>query len=353
MKIQKDKNGIQTQTYYFTNCKMVKSGGLIEFSRYGKEIMLGKIAKKKDSVTRTRPKIILTHENILKASARRAKKMIKRLIYANSFYWFKKNGKPYLPTTITLTFAENIQDLTKANNEFTKFIKRLNYEVNKIEGKPSKESRLKYLAVFELQKRGAIHYHCIFFNLPFMNNIYDRLKDIWGQGMINVGGKKRGLSKVKNKSVLKKIISYFVKYIQKSIFEDYFPNQKKYTTSRDLIKPKVLYVEEAINLVKDILPDETFLFKYDGEKDYIEKGEENSFLRWINSSQYDISNFPALEDMINDIIFKYSFNDSNYIKPKNDLTDLNCSILNDVELNDQALTGLFDKKPTQPSIPDL
>lgn len=352
MKIERDKYGVETQTFYLTNCKMVKSGCLLEFSRYGKSIMLGKMAKRKDAIKRTRIKISLSHEDILNASARRAKKMIKRLIYANSFYWFKDNGKPYLPTTITLTFAENIQNLKVANYEFTKFIRRLNYEANKIEGKDLKQSNLKYLAVFELQKRGAIHYHCIFFNLPFINNIYDRLRDIWGQGMINVGGKKRGLNRIKNHSILQSIISYFIKYIQKSIFEDYFPNQKKYITSKDLIKPQVLYVEEVINLVKDLLPDETFLFKYDGEKDYIEGRCENSFLKWINSSQYNIAKFPVLDSMINDIIFDYSFGGSNEPKPKNDLANLNFNAPQNTELDDQPLAGLFDKNPIQPSAPD-
>lgn len=42
---------------------------------------------------------------------------------------------------LTLTFIENIQDITYANNEFNKFIKRLNYELYH-----TKRSKLKYLA---------------------------------------------------------------------------------------------------------------------------------------------------------------------------------------------------------------
>jgi hypothetical protein len=42
---------------------------------------------------------------------------------------------------LTLTFKENIQDIEYANNEFKKFIKRLNYNLYK-----TKKANLKYIA---------------------------------------------------------------------------------------------------------------------------------------------------------------------------------------------------------------
>ncbi|SCY42841.1 rolling circle replication-associated protein [Lysinibacillus fusiformis] len=80
---------------------------------------------------------------------------------------------------LTLTFKENEQDFTFTNSEFNKFIKRLNYDLYK-----QKKQHLKYLAVWEKQKRGAIHYHVIFFNFPFI-----RIKDlqtIWGHGFVKL-----------------------------------------------------------------------------------------------------------------------------------------------------------------------
>ena len=58
---------------------------------------------------------------------------------------------------MTLTFKDNIQDVKYTNVEFKKFIKRLNYYLYN-----EKKQNLKYLAVWEKQKRGAIHYHIIF-----------------------------------------------------------------------------------------------------------------------------------------------------------------------------------------------
>ncbi|MGX7112794.1 rolling circle replication-associated protein [Gemella cuniculi] len=56
---------------------------------------------------------------------------------------------------MTLTFK--IQDTDFSNNEFTNFIKRLNYKLREV-----KKTMLKYIAVWEKQKRGAIHYRIIF-----------------------------------------------------------------------------------------------------------------------------------------------------------------------------------------------
>ena len=80
---------------------------------------------------------------------------------------------------ITITFKENITDIEYANAEFKKFIKRLNYRLFK-----TKKAKLKYIAVWELQKRGAIHYHIIFFSLPFI--AHKKLKELWPLGSINV-----------------------------------------------------------------------------------------------------------------------------------------------------------------------
>ena len=85
----------------------------------------------------------------------RSKREVRNVLQCNAYRYGCK------PVFITLTFADNIQDLFIANAEFTLFIKRLNYYVFK-----QKKSILKYLVVPEFQKRGAVHYHIIFFNLP-------------------------------------------------------------------------------------------------------------------------------------------------------------------------------------------
>lgn len=78
---------------------------------------------------------------------------------------------------LTLTFKENIQNIATTNDEFKKFIKRLNYQLFK-----TKKSQIKYLATWEKQKRGAIHYHIILFSFPFIP--HECLMDIWGHGLV-------------------------------------------------------------------------------------------------------------------------------------------------------------------------
>lgn len=298
---------------YFSNRKVVKSGSLLEIYQFGRDINLGRRIRhikteEEKALQGNKPKS--SYEEIIKASARRAKRMIKRLIMANCFSWFKDNGKPYLPITLTLTFADNIADLKQANYEFTKFIRRLNYETNAIEGKDLKQSNLKYLAVFELQERGAIHYHMIFFNLPYMEDVYQKMYKIWGQGRIMVGGKDKNFKKVKNQKQLNKIVSYFVKYIQKSVYENYFPGKrtKKYITSKGLLKPQENSFVEVVSLVESKLPSESLVYKWDGETEYNQSdprdsiGKPANFLRWFNYFQYDLSDSPDLDKEISQLL---------------------------------------------------
>lgn len=107
----------------------------------------------------------------LKRKSKHYRKMrfeIARLVDEN----FDKNTK-----FLTLTFKENIQDIDTTNDEFKKFIKRLNYQIFK-----TKKSQIKYLATWEKQKRGAIHYHIILFSFPYVPHEY--LMDIWGHGLL-------------------------------------------------------------------------------------------------------------------------------------------------------------------------
>ena len=80
---------------------------------------------------------------------------------------------------VTLTFKENIQDITVTNREFKYFIQRLNYSLYH-----TKIQLLKYIATWEKQKRGAIHYHVIFFDFPYIAK--EKLQDLWSHGFIKI-----------------------------------------------------------------------------------------------------------------------------------------------------------------------
>jgi hypothetical protein len=131
---------------------------------------------------------------------------------------------------LTLTFKENIDDIQKTNYEFNKFIKRLNYKIYK-----SKEAKLKYIGVWELQKRGAIHYHIVLFSVPKIP--YKDLKEIWPYGSVNI--KKIDVDQREN------IGRYISKYFEKNIGDPQllvkFMNKKRVFKSKNLKQPKIRF----------------------------------------------------------------------------------------------------------------
>lgn len=129
---------------------------------------------------------------------------------------------------VTLTFKENVKDVLYTNYEFSKFIKRLNFNLYKV-----KKQKLKYLAVWEKQKRGAIHYHVIFFDLPYIKN--KDLQEIWGHGYIKIN--KIDVDSIDNRG------RYISKYFSKDLdYKDY--KQKSFFKSQNLLLPKVEYLKK-------------------------------------------------------------------------------------------------------------
>jgi len=291
------KNGKQN---YYSNLRLVISGSVFEFYEFSDPIMYGSRLRRKNkdgdvliSSTNT-----MTEEEKLMSSARRAKRNISRLIRANAFKWFDSDNKPYMPITLTLTFADEIRDVEKANNLFSNFIQRLNYSVNLIEKKYSKKEAkrnlLKYSSVIEFQDKnrgGVVHYHMIFYNLPKMIKIYDRLAKIWGKGYFWVGTKTKNRKKdfacVNNSKKLEKIVEYFTKYISKSFEDERLKNKKKYFNSRGLIKPIEIEVEELVDMIKKQMPQEALSYGADDLK-YKYKQREKSF----NYQKFDLADFP-------------------------------------------------------------
>jgi len=124
---------------------------------------------------------------------------------------------------MTLTFKENIQDITYTNYEFNKFIKRLNFHLYHV-----KKQSLKYLAVWEKQKRGAIHYHVVFFSFPYIK--VKELQEIWTHGFVKIN--KVDVDSKDNRG------RYISKYFSKDI-DDKDYKQKAFFKSQNLILPKI------------------------------------------------------------------------------------------------------------------
>lgn len=194
-------------------------------------------------------------------------------------------------TFLTLTFSRNLEDLPEANKEFNLFIKRLKYYLKKIDeaneddetdentedvkddeaienikvdetdentedDEDEEKESLKYISIWERQQRGAIHYHVIMFNLPFIEA--KKIEEIWKNGFIKIN-----LIKDEDKAT-GSVSSYLTKYFVKDIAER-VREKKAYFSSRNLKKPKEWkqrLTDDEINEIlvndKDILYQKAF-----------------------------------------------------------------------------------------------
>lgn len=141
----------------------------------------------------------------------RARRDLRRLINANVGMY-----SGFTPKFVTFTFAENVIDIVYANNEWKKFIKRLKYYLDK---------DIKYVVVIEFQERGAIHYHAVFFNIPYIRS--DILFKLWGNGFIKINK----IDDVDN------VGAYVTKYMTKDNHDVRLQGKKSYFCSKGLYKP--------------------------------------------------------------------------------------------------------------------
>jgi len=129
---------------------------------------------------------------------------------------------------ITYTFKENVTDLSRANTIWRHYCKRLQRKLS--------DRKIKYLLVVEFQKRGAVHYHVLYFNFPYLANAGEKLEKLWGQGSVNV----KAISSVKN------VGAYVCKYLQKGTLDKRLVGEKAFFTSRNLLQPLELKSESSI-----------------------------------------------------------------------------------------------------------
>jgi len=153
---------------------------------------------------------------------------IRRLIECN----YKKFGYP--PVFLTLTFSENVVDIDIANKQFHDFIKRLNRRFQR---------SFRYLAIVEFQKRGAVHYHCIFFNMGLdIESRERRSRDIahcWDNGFVDI-------QRIRH---AKSVSAYVCKYLDKAVHDRRLVGRKAFFTSRHLFRPMQFRDESRIDKI--------------------------------------------------------------------------------------------------------
>jgi hypothetical protein len=158
----------------------------------------------------------------------RAKRQAKLILECNAMPGYFVSGSSVRPLFVTITFAENITDLKTANKEFGNFGKRLNRAIIKQGG--AFKTPLKYLVVPEFQKRGAVHYHVVYFAFPAQKDTNAFLSKVWGHGF-TFNNTIKSVEHLKN---------YVTKYFTKSLQDERLAGKKHYFCSKNLLRPTVL-----------------------------------------------------------------------------------------------------------------
>jgi len=152
-----------------------------------------------------------------KSNARHASMAFKRIVSSNL-------GSGEVPILITLTHKENIVSVTESARIFHIFTQRMRRTFGK---------EFRYIAVPEFQKRGAVHYHALFWGLPeslVSRERTDRtIATLWGSGFVDVL-KTDGHNKLS---------SYLADYMVESISDIRLLYHKAYFASRNIKRPLV------------------------------------------------------------------------------------------------------------------
>lgn len=265
------------------DCKIIKCGDYIQAYYFSDKRSILNKDLKEDKISKFNIQDI-DLDNIYKESRVDSPKqiMLSNAIRSNlSCQRIAKTNRHVWETFITLTFAENITDISTANKIFS------NWTSNIRKLKPD----FKYLAVPEFQKRGAVHYH-ILSNLGLDDKDiilkqqkktgkavkFDDLYDVkyWTKGFARVDF-------IKND--YKKIYSYICKYMTKDIDNKLF-GKKRYFYSQNLDKPFETYLNLSnskdfdyfMNIMKN--SDQEYKSVY---KD-IYTGQEIEFIESLSSS---------------------------------------------------------------------
>lgn len=240
--------------------KIVECNHIIEVYKYEKAIKGKQLTPGNDKKSREKTQEVI--EDNVRRSLTRTRQNLRNLINCN----FDNNT-----SFLTLTFAKNIIHVEQANYEFKKFKQKLQRIYEK------KGKKLKYVGVIEFQDgkkyidkngdikkgigRGAIHYHLLLFDSPYID--FKVIGEAWGNGFISI-----------NKcDDIDNMGAYLVKYMGKDILDPRLLGKKKYFASyKTLNKPKIYRISFNLD-IENLYPKKNIVTKYD--KAIINGGYEN------------------------------------------------------------------------------
>lgn len=233
-----------------TSYRVIKSGHTIEVYEYEHDYYrvekLEKEAEKKVEVEKLE---ITNKEENRRKNDNRARQEVRRLINAN---WEGGRAEYF----ITLTYADNMQDVEMAQKHFRSFIKAIRRKYG---------TDIKHLAVMEWQKRGAIHFHLIVKGFDLGDDPgedMEKHETEWGEKIW-----KYGFVDIMSLWAIDNIGAYLTKELLKDIQKQQREEGKRrYYHSQNLDKPMVITGEDAtywIDTLKTTYPH--FTNSYEGE----------------------------------------------------------------------------------------
>jgi len=195
-----------------SNIRLIVSGDIVELYNYERPYVYNRPEKARDIIRSPRPD---RREDNLTV----AQRYLRRVIFANVRAFSSE------PSFVTFTFAENICDVKVANGLWTEFVRKLRRRC----GRP-----IHYSVVTEFQKRGAIHYHVLFYDLP--NELQKErstreIATMWGHGWVDM----KTIQKIRS---IRSIGAYVSKYLTKHTLDARLVGEKAYFSSRGLVKPR-------------------------------------------------------------------------------------------------------------------
>jgi len=208
--------------------KIIAYGETAEVFRYDKRPSgRGGAVARSDATTDALPHISQSGENGARqvesqavrteANARRAALAFRRIVASNL-------GADDAPVLASLTYGQNISELQQGHADFNAFARSLRSEHG---------SGIRYIAVCEFQKRGALHFHTLIWGL--LPGTVERERStrmvakVWGKGFVD-------LVQTDGAPAL---AGYLAKYLSKTFQDPRLLHKKAYIASRNIKRPYI------------------------------------------------------------------------------------------------------------------
>lgn len=252
----------ETINYSMGYNKIISYGNTLEIFEYEREIyrLMGRREEKRKDNSRNE-NVESSGEDMLSKrqlgkrpdNARRSVVAFRRIVASNL-------GGSARPLLVTLTYRDNFTELNGAYKHHSAFVQSLRHKYGKT---------FKYISVPEFQKRGAVHFHALFWGLPERLVVRERkareIAKIWGKGFVFL----------KETDGDNKLAVYLAKYMSKAFIDPRLKNQKAYTASRNIQRPIIQkgpfpidFIFEEFNVVGEAIVDKTYTTSWLGDARY-------------------------------------------------------------------------------------